>query len=165
MANRTPLAISMGLCLHILVVAQTVAVRKQTSTRKYGKAYILFSCLRRPWLLTCVSDSRFKIWEAGLISGTWGEGHWAMTDFDSDGIMDIPVPASLKSGKYLMRHEALNLQTGPAQFFMNCIQLDVSGSGNSLPQPEKLVSFPGAYDDVSSPAASDIQSKSCMLIN
>lgn len=62
--------------------------------------------------------------------------------------LDIATPKSLKPGKYLLRHEMINLEAGPAQFFPNCIQLDVAGDGSSVPDPTELVSFPGAYDKV-----------------
>uniref|UniRef100_A0A8H7NQ75 lytic cellulose monooxygenase (C4-dehydrogenating) n=1 Tax=Bionectria ochroleuca TaxID=29856 RepID=A0A8H7NQ75_BIOOC len=88
----------------------------------------------------------FKVWEAGLISGTWVDGYWAMKDVYEGAELDISTPASLKPGKYILRHEMLNLQTGPAQWFPQCIQLEVSGSGDSLPSTEDLVAFPGAYD-------------------
>jgi hypothetical protein len=94
--------------------------------------------------------TRFKIWHAGLISGNH-TGYWAMRDVYEGANLDIPIPASLKPGKYLFRHDMLNLQTGPPQWFPNCIQLDVSGEGSSLPADEELVSFPGAYDKVSPP--------------
>jgi lytic cellulose monooxygenase (C1-hydroxylating) len=75
-----------------------------------------------------------------------------MMDVFEGANLDIPIPASLKPGKYLLRHDMLNLQTGPPQWFPNCIQLDVSGEGSSLPAVEELVAFPGAYDKVSPPA-------------
>ncbi|KAI0550314.1 glycosyl hydrolase family 61-domain-containing protein [Xylaria curta] len=88
----------------------------------------------------------FKIWEAGLLSGNWVDGHWAMRDVYMGANLDIPTPASLKPGKYLLRHEMINLQTGPVQFFPNCIQLEVSGSGNRLPVPDELVAISNAYE-------------------
>ncbi|KAF2735191.1 glycoside hydrolase [Polyplosphaeria fusca] len=89
----------------------------------------------------------FKIWEKGLVSGTWADGYWAMRDVFTDfKNLDITVPKSLKPGKYLFRHEMVNLQTGPVQFFPNCVQLDVRGEGNSLPKESELVAFPGAYE-------------------
>lgn len=65
--------------------------------------------------------------------------------------LDISTPASLKPGKYLLRHEVINLESGPVQFFPNCIQLEVSGSGINMPAANELVKFPGAYDKVSVP--------------
>jgi len=88
----------------------------------------------------------FKIWEAGLLSGNYVDGHWAMKEVFEGANLEFPTPKGLKAGKYLLRHEMINLQTGPVQFFPNCVQLDVSGDGGKVPQAEELVSFPGAYD-------------------
>jgi cellulase len=88
----------------------------------------------------------FKVWDRGLISGTWVEGRWGMTDVYEGANLNISTPTSLKPGKYLLRHEMLNLQTGPPQWFVNCIQLDVSGDGSGLPSDDELVSFPKAYE-------------------
>jgi cellulase len=88
----------------------------------------------------------FKVWQAGLIDGTFTEGYWAMRDISEGSNLDISTPASLKPGKYLLRHEMVNMQGGSPQFFPNCIQLDVKGKGNSLPDSGELVAFPGAYD-------------------
>jgi hypothetical protein len=73
-----------------------------------------------------------------------------MRDVYEGANLDIPTPASLKPGKYLFRHEMLNLQSGNGQWFPNCINLEVRGSGNNLPATNELVAFPGAYDKVSS---------------
>ncbi|KAI1743977.1 glycoside hydrolase [Xylaria scruposa] len=88
----------------------------------------------------------FKIWETGLLNGTWVDGYWAQREVYQGSNLDIPTPASIKPGKYLLRHEMTNLENAFIQWFPNCIQLEVSGSGHSLPAAEELVAFPGAYD-------------------
>ena len=64
----------------------------------------------------------------------------------SDGY-NYTVPACLKPGYYLVRHEIIALHiaqtVGGAEFYPSCHQLKVSGSGTVT--PTKLVSFPGAY--------------------
>jgi cellulase len=89
----------------------------------------------------------FKIWQVGLLSGQYVTGHWAMREVFNGDNLEIPTPASLKPGKYLLKHDMINLETGPIQIFPNCIQLDVSGSGSSAPDAKELVAFPGGYDD------------------
>lgn len=42
----------------------------------------------------------------------------------------------------------INLETGPVQFFANCIHLDVNGPGTNLPADDQLVAFPGVYEKV-----------------
>jgi hypothetical protein len=89
----------------------------------------------------------FKIWEAGLLSGTWTEGHWAIADIANNySTLDIPTPKGLKSGKYLLKHDMISIETGQMQIFPNCIQLEVSGDGTEFPEDEELVAFPGGYD-------------------
>jgi len=58
---------------------------------------------------------------------------------------DIPIPAELKPGKYLLRHEMINIENGQAQLFPMCIQLDIKGSGTRFPDPKYIVAFPAAY--------------------
>ncbi len=58
------------------------------------------------------------------------------------------IPACLKPGYYLVRHEILALHSAwapkGAQFYPSCHQLNVAGLGTTVPT-EGLVSFPGAY--------------------
>jgi hypothetical protein len=59
------------------------------------------------------------------------------------------IPACLKPGYYLVRHEIIALHSayseGGAQFYPGCHQLQVNGVGTKMPE-KGLVSFPGAYD-------------------
>ncbi|KAF2002228.1 carbohydrate-binding module family 1 protein [Amniculicola lignicola CBS 123094] len=88
----------------------------------------------------------FKIAQTGLVSGTQNSGKWA-----GDTILDtldwtITVPKDLVAGEYLIRHELLAVhQANNPQFYPECAQLIVTGSGTSSPPASFLVSFPGAY--------------------
>ncbi|KAF2180631.1 carbohydrate-binding module family 1 protein [Zopfia rhizophila CBS 207.26] len=88
----------------------------------------------------------FKISHEGLMSGTQNGGKWA-----GDIIVDtldwtVTIPASLAPGEYLIRHELLALhQRDNPQFYPECAQLTVTGTGTSSPPSSLLVSFPGAY--------------------
>ncbi|KAF2271455.1 uncharacterized protein EI97DRAFT_428197 [Westerdykella ornata] len=88
----------------------------------------------------------FKIDHQGLVSGTQNAGIWA-----GDAIVDTlnwttTIPASLAPGEYLIRHELLALhQRNNPQFYPECAQLIVTGSGSASPPSSFLVSFPGAY--------------------
>lgn len=57
------------------------------------------------------------------------------------------IPECLAPGYYLVRHELIALHASWAypgvQFYPSCHQLQVTGSGNTIPRD--LVSFPGAY--------------------
>ncbi|QRV82856.1 glycoside hydrolase family 61 protein [Ceratobasidium sp. AG-Ba] len=87
----------------------------------------------------------FKVHEAG-----YSNGKWAATDvlLANKGIYTFTIPASLKAGQYLVRHEIIALHAASsypgAQFYPSCIQLSVTGSGTKT-GPSSLVAFPGAY--------------------
>lgn len=96
------------------------------------------------------SLSWFKIAEEGLREGfTVGQdGGWFQGDlFENrkERWWDVVVPKGLKKGKYLLRHEIVNLELDPVQFYPNCAQVDVVGDGGEVPGDEYLVKFPGAY--------------------
>jgi len=60
----------------------------------------------------------------------------------------VTIPAGLKPGEYLLRHEILGLHVAGtrmgAQFYPACVQIKVGGNGEkSLPGG---VGLPGAYD-------------------
>jgi hypothetical protein len=76
---------------------------------------------------------------------------WAVTPLipATNAGVSYTIPACLKSGYYLVRHEIIALHSaydeGGAQFYPGCHQLKVSGEGSKTPSRD-LVSFPGAYD-------------------
>jgi len=55
------------------------------------------------------------------------------------------VPQILKPGNYLMRHETINLACSPAEFYPECAQLRVVGSGTASPGKEFRARLPGAW--------------------
>lgn len=67
------------------------------------------------------------------------------------GVAKASLPSTLAPGNYLLRHEiiALHLATslGGAEFYPACSQIQVGGSQTGGPQPNELVSIPGAYTD------------------
>lgn len=85
----------------------------------------------------------FKIAESGLNNGQWAVD----TMIANDGWHYFTLPTCIAPGQYLMRVELIALHSasleGEAQFYMECAQIDVTGSGTSL--GENHVSFPGAY--------------------
>ncbi|KAH8598096.1 glycoside hydrolase [Bisporella sp. PMI_857] len=102
--------------------------------------------------LSKVSDAKTNV----------GDGNWFKVDQDGYdpstkiwgtdnlntkcGKRDFKVPANLAPGNYLLRAEAIALhvagQSGGAQFYMTCYQINVTGSGTANPAGVK---FPGAY--------------------
>ncbi|KAF8426045.1 putative endoglucanase [Tirmania nivea] len=86
----------------------------------------------------------FKIDHAGLnADGTWVSD----TIIKNNNTWTVTIPKELKPGPYLMRHELLALhsssQVSGAQFYPMCVNLEIKGTGTSV--PDKTVKFPGAY--------------------
>ncbi|KAI9901152.1 hypothetical protein N3K66_002969 [Trichothecium roseum] len=79
----------------------------------------------------------FKIAERGQLklgAGSGETGYWATDALrDADLWWDVVIPASLAPGPYVLRHELLGLhdggKPGGAQFYPQCISLDVGGDG------------------------------------
>ncbi|RYP64346.1 hypothetical protein DL771_008791 [Monosporascus sp. 5C6A] len=105
----------------------------------------------------------FKIWETGYSRTGWPEttgeeevdltvnngNAWRQSNLLSQNIrggFDVAIPRGLAPGRYLIRHEAWNLDAS-WQSFPACAQLEVSGDGNKVPGDEYLVEFPGAYKE------------------
>ncbi|CAN9080377.1 hypothetical protein AA0121_g580 [Alternaria tenuissima] len=105
----------------------------------------------------------FKIFEQGLISGTENAGIWA-----GDAILDtlyatVTIPATLAAGNYLIRHELIAVhQANNPQFYPECAQFTVTGSGTASPPSSALVSFPGAYTGTEPGIAFNIDSPEAM---
>ncbi|KAJ2509580.1 hypothetical protein H4217_008278 [Coemansia sp. RSA 1939] len=88
----------------------------------------------------------FKIYEEGWDNST---EQWSTDKLIANkGKRDVTIPADLKAGDYLLRSEIIALhgarRVGGAQFFPNCVQLTVTGSGSSVPSG---VAIPGAYGE------------------
>jgi len=88
----------------------------------------------------------FKIDEAGLLSGTVRSGTWGLGTVLKTLQWTSTIPANLAPGKYLIRHELIALhQANTPQFYPECAQIEVTGSGTATPSGSYLTSFPGAY--------------------
>jgi hypothetical protein len=74
---------------------------------------------------------------------------WYQGDIYDGQLATTTVPAELAPGNYLLRHELIALhlgsQVGGAEFFINCAQLKVTGSGTGKPSGDELVKIPGLY--------------------
>ncbi|KAK4183642.1 family 61 putative glycoside hydrolase [Podospora australis] len=85
----------------------------------------------------------FKIDHKGLSGNTWAVD----TLIANGGWHYFDMPSCVAPGHYLMRVELLALHSasspGGAQFYMECAQIEVTGSGTNT--GSNFVSFPGAY--------------------
>ncbi|KAF2713703.1 lytic polysaccharide monooxygenase [Pleomassaria siparia CBS 279.74] len=111
------------------------------------------------WMADCSGNCRtfdadkadwFKIGERGLLEGTIEEGMWFQRAFVNwDGgpsLWTENVPASLKAGNYLIRHEIISLHSAnKPQWYPECAHLEVKGSGTKSPGKEYLAKIPGVY--------------------
>jgi len=110
----------------------------------------------------------FKIAEMGQIRlglGGGKVGYWASDQLmDNNGSWAVHIPATIRPGNYVLRHEILSLHSaydvGGAQFYPQCINLKITGSGTESPpgvRGQQLYSAadPGVhyniYNDESSP--------------
>ncbi|KAI1444186.1 lytic polysaccharide monooxygenase [Annulohypoxylon stygium] len=93
----------------------------------------------------------FKFYQKGLVqpgmadSPTWNTQKWATTEVhkhrqqEGDGWIDtytVTIPQNVKPGAYILRHEVLGLhkaQDGQPEFYPQCINLKITGSGTQQP--------------------------------
>jgi len=95
----------------------------------------------------------FKINQGGLISGTLSKGTWASGQMiANNNSWTATIPANLKAGNYLIRHETIALHTSNApQWYPECAHLTVTGSGTGVPGSSYLGSIPGNVYSMSNP--------------
>jgi len=59
---------------------------------------------------------------------------------------DTTIPSNLKPGYYFIRWETLAIhQANTPQWYPECAQLQITGSGSAFPTSDYLVSIPGAW--------------------
>ncbi|KAJ6460076.1 glycoside hydrolase [Mycena vitilis] len=87
----------------------------------------------------------FKIDEQGKNkTGDW-PAQYALSVGSS---LALTIPSNLNPGNYILRHEIVSLERSSAnitEFYPNCFDLIVSGTGNGRPTTKETVRFPGAY--------------------
>ena len=93
----------------------------------------------------------FKIDQLGLRSGALNGNDWGTGVVYKDHAWTSTIPASLAPGNYLIRHELLALhQANTPQFYPECAQVVVTGSGTKSPSGSFLTAIP-AYASASDP--------------
>ncbi|KAL4880421.1 glycoside hydrolase [Aspergillus karnatakaensis] len=81
----------------------------------------------------------FKISEVGLIDGSTVPGYWGTDELiDNNSAWLVKIPENIAPGNYVLRHELIGLHgahtEGGAQNYMQCINLQISGSGTAQPE-------------------------------
>lgn len=108
------------------------------------------------WMANCGGDCKsfspsgnvwFKINQAGLISGNVATGLWGSGQMvQQNSSWTVTIPSTLKAGNYLIRHEMIALHTtSQPQWYPECAQLVVTGSGTATPSSSYLAAIPGVY--------------------
>ncbi|KAG4025968.1 hypothetical protein MFRU_047g00320 [Monilinia fructicola] len=99
------------------------------------------------YLASCKGDCKtvdkttlefFKIDEAGLLDDTTLPGTWASDKLiATNNTWTSTIPADIAPGQYVVRHEIIALHSAGsangAQNYVQCINLDISGSGTATP--------------------------------
>lgn len=117
------------------------------------------------WMYKCAGDfgscdgsgnGWFKIDQGGF----HGDGTTVFLDTESPSGWDIAAlvgdgkswtstfPAGLAPGNYLVRHELIALhQANNPQFYPECAQVEITGSGTASPSADQMVAIPGYCQD------------------
>ncbi|KAJ7842637.1 glycoside hydrolase [Mycena olivaceomarginata] len=81
--------------------------------------------------------------------GTQSNGSWIQEQLYNGFPTIVTIPKNLKAGNYVLRHEVIALHMaqslGGAEFFPNCVQLTVTGTGSGAPTEKEITNFPGTY--------------------
>ncbi|PNH46525.1 hypothetical protein VD0004_g1617 [Verticillium dahliae] len=78
----------------------------------------------------------FKIAEQGLLDAA--SSNWAADELIAAGeVWEVTIPTDIAAGSYVLRHEIIALHSGGqpngAQFYPQCINLEISGGGSASP--------------------------------
>jgi hypothetical protein len=105
------------------------------------------------WMYKCAGEfsacdgsgkNWFKIDQMGMTAPPLTGTSWGTAIVYSKLAWTSTIPAKLAPGKYLIRHELLALhQSNTPQFYAECAQLIVTGSGTATPSGDFLATIPG----------------------
>lgn len=94
---------------------------------------------------SCKGDGKgwFKIDEMGMWGGKLNSANWGTALIVKNLKWSSEIPRNLAPGNYLIRHELLALhQANTPQFYAECAQIVVQGSGSAVPPSDYLYSIP-----------------------
>lgn len=87
-----------------------------------------------------------KIQEAGLVQAK-PKNKWATDVFiENDLMWKITIPSDFKTGNYVLRSEIVAMQFRGKQWFMACVNLNVTGTGNANPKGVRATELYKATD-------------------
>jgi len=86
----------------------------------------------------------FKIDQMGMTAPPYSGTAWGTAQVYKNLAWTSTIPAKLAPGNYLIRHELLALhQANTPQFYAECAQLAVTGTGTATPSGDFLATIPG----------------------
>jgi len=105
------------------------------------------------WMYKCAGDIKscdgsgknwFKIDQMGMTAPPLTGTNWGTAIVYKTLAWTSTIPASLAPGYYLIRHELIaQHQANTPQFYAECAQLKVSGTGTAVPSGAFLANIPG----------------------
>ncbi|KAL8407523.1 hypothetical protein RB594_006373 [Gaeumannomyces avenae] len=113
----------------------------------------LYRCEGAHGSSACRGDGKgwFKIDEMGMWGGKLNSENWGTAIVLKTGKWSSKIPANIKPGNYLIRHELLALhQSNTPQFYPECAQIEIQGAGTALPPDTHKFSIP-TYAPMSDP--------------
>ncbi|KAL8346091.1 hypothetical protein RB598_000137 [Gaeumannomyces tritici] len=113
----------------------------------------LYRCEGAHGSSACRGDGKgwFKIDEMGMWGGKLNSENWGTAIVLKTGKWSSKIPAGIKPGNYLIRHELLALhQSNTPQFYPECAQIEIQGAGTALPPDTHKFSIP-TYAPMSDP--------------
>ena len=100
---------------------------------------------------TGTNKNWFKIDQMGMTAPPLTGTNWGTAVVVATLKWTSTIPARLAPGNYLIRHELMAIhQANSPQWYPECAQLTVTGSGTATPSGSYLASIPG-YDSASNP--------------
>jgi len=126
--------------------AKVTAKYKQWTHRQGPVTVWMYAC-EGP-IASCDGKGKkwFKIDEKGLTvqPSSLASNNWGTSIVVDKLEWTLTIPKDLKPGFYLLRHELLALhQSNTPQFYPECAQIEITGSGTAIPAEEYLTSIPG----------------------
>jgi hypothetical protein len=85
----------------------------------------------------------FKIDQSGMTAPPLNGKNWGQAKLPAEKKWTVEIP-KLRAGNYLLRHEIVTIHTSNApQFYAECAQLNMTGSGGGMPTEQYMVKIPG----------------------
>ena len=137
-----------------LVAGQNITAVWGQWTHQQGPLMVwMYKCAGEFSSCTGAGKNWFKINQMGMFAPPLTGTSWGTALIYKTLKWEIPTPAELPSGYYLIRHELLAIhQSNTPQFYPECAQLNITGRGaGTLPPAAYMYSIP-AYTTQNDPS-------------